>query len=451
VSVVKKGYRLENRPLTRVLGLVFVALFATGCTGDSLHGERSADPLAGQAIYADVETYSSVGVHRTGSEGDLATVAWLASELRTAGFETDTQRWTSDLFFLDHCGVGLGDLEVECFPFWQPHPTGGDGLRAPAVPFTSETDPEGLRDRIAFLDSATVGGGHFKLGVAPAVLDSGAVGAVYVVANDTGELVAQNAIPPFDRQPLPIPAVIVGQKDEEVLRQAAERGAELRIRIEGEFAEDAEAFNVVGVLERGPRWIVVSTPISGWFGCGGERGPGVALWLALARWAAMHDSDLSFLFVGTSGHELDNMGAHHFAASGIAPAPEDVVVWLHLGASIGTRLWEDSASGCLPLATRNPGNLVGSPELMPILEAAFGGLPALVPRSGESKGELRVVLEHGYRAFGFYGGHPWFHTPRDMPESTEPAFLEPIAHACVAALEAAGESFMHEPAGLPGQ
>jgi len=418
------------------LGTVFVALVMTGCSRDPGPAVRPADPLAGQAIYADVEIYSNIGVHRTGTEGDIATTAWLVSELRSAGFETEGQRWTTDLFFLDECTVKLGDLEVECFPFWQPNPTGGEGVRAPAVHIRAETDPENLRGRIAFLDSETVGGGHFKLGVAPAVLDSGAVGAVYVIASDTGEPVAQNAIPPFDRQPLPIPAVIVGQKDEEVLRRAAERGDEPRIRIEGEFAEDAEAFNVVGVLERGPRWIVVSTPISGWFGCGGERGPGVALWLALARWAAIHDSDLSFLFVGTSGHELDNMGAHHFAASGAAPAPENVVVWLHLGASIGTRLWEDSGSGWRPLATGNPGNLVGSPDLVPILEAAFDGVPALTPRSGESKGELRVVLENGYRAFGFYGLHPWFHTPRDVAESTEPAFLEPIAHACVEVLEA---------------
>lgn len=58
-----------------------------------------------------------------------------------------------------------------------------------------------------------------------------------------------------------------------------------------------------------------------------------------------------------------------------------------------------------------------------------------------SEGELRVVLENGYRAFGFYGGHPWFHTPLDVPEATEPAFLEPIARACVAAIEAIETSF----------
>ena len=423
------------------LGVFIVVLTLAGCTRDAKISTQPADPLVGDSIYADVETYTNIGAHRTGSQGDLATGAWLASELRSASFDVEEQRWTANLSTLDDCAVELDQIVVECFPFWQPRPTTGTGVRATAVHFTPETDPETLRDRVAFLDSETVGGNHFNLGVAAAVLDSDAVAAVYVIASDTGELVAQNAIPPFDRQQLPIPVVIVAQKDEETVRRAVERGDELGVRIDGQVVVGVEAFNVVGVLERGPRWVVVSTPVSGWFECGGERGPGVALWLALARWAAIHDSDLSFLFVGTSGHELDYMGAHQFTASGLAPAPVEVAVWLHLGASIGTRLWEDSGSGWRPLAIRNPGDLVGSPELVPILEAAFEGVPALIPRGGESKGELRVVLEHGYRAFGFYGGHPWFHTPRDVPESTEPAFLEPIARAVVQAIETSEESF----------
>jgi len=423
------------------LGVFIVVLTLAGCTRDAKISTQPADPLIGESIYADVETYTNIGTHRTGSAGDLATGAWLESELGLAGFEVEAQRWTVDQFDLEGCAVELGETEIECFPFWQPRSTAETGVRAPAVHFTPEIDPEVLRGRIAFLDSETVGGMHFKLGVAETVLGSDAVAAIYVIASDTGELVAQNAIPPFDRRPLPIPAVIVAQKDEESVRRAVERGDKLGVRIDGEIVNDAEAFNVVGVLDRGPRWVVVSTPVSGWFGCGGERGPGVALWLSLARWAALRDTDLSFLFVGTSGHELDYMGAHHFAASGVAPAPAEVVVWLHLGASIGTRLWEDSESGWLPLAARNPGNLVGSPELASILEAAFEGVPALTPRSGESKGELRVVLEHGYRAFGFYGGHPWFHTPRDVAGSTEPAFLEPIARAVVQAIETTEESF----------
>ncbi len=37
---------------------------------------------------------------------------------------------------------------------------------------------------------------------------------------------------------------------------------------------------------------------------------------------------------------------------------------------------------------------------------------------------------------GFYGGHFWFHTPKDGAGCTEAALLEPIARACAAALDA---------------
>jgi len=424
-----------------VATFVWMLLAAAACRPNSMGAGDQPDPLNGGAIFEDVIAYTEFGRHRTASRGDLETSSWLAGELGVSGFDVELQRWTLDQFDLDECRVEVGDRVLECFPFWLPASLPEGGLTAELVWVGPESDTEDLDGSIAFMDGDTVGAGHFKLGVSERILDSGAVGVVYVVSSDTGEVVAQNATPPFDTRPLPIPAVIVGQKDEAPLLHAAANHDEIRVRIEGGLVEGAEAFNVIGKLERGPWWIVVSTPTSGWFECGGERGPGVALWLALARWAVRHHSDTSFLFVGTSGHELDYMGAHVFADSRVAPPPDKVVTWLHLGASIGTRLWERSADGWKPLPGRNPGNLVGSPEIVPILKAAFSEVPGLIPRDGEGKGELRVVLENGYRAFGFYGGHPWFHTPRDAADSTEPAFLEPIARACVAALEAVEDKF----------
>jgi hypothetical protein len=411
-------------------------LAAAACRPNSMGAGDQPDPLNGGAIFEDVIAYTEFGTHRTASRGDLETSSWLADELRSAGFEVDLQRWTLDQFDLDECQVEVGDRVLECFPFWLPASLPEGGLTAELVRVGPESDTEDLDGRIAFMDSETVGAGHFKLGVSERIIDSGAIGSVYVVARDTGEIVAQNAVPPFDKNRLPIPAVIVGQKDEASLLSAADNRDEIRLQVDGWLVEEAEAFNVLGRLERGPWWIVVSTPTSGWFDCGGERGPGVAMWLALAWWASLHHSDTSFLFVATSGHELDYMGAHEFADSRVAPPPDRVVIWLHLGASIGTRLWEQSADGWKPLPARNPGNLVGSPEIVPILKAAFSEVPGLNPRDGESRGELRVVLENGYRAFGFYGGHPWFHTPRDASDSTEPAFLEPVARACAKALVA---------------
>jgi hypothetical protein len=391
------------------------------------------DALDGLAVFEDVVKYVEFGEHRTASAGDIATSMWLAEELESAGFEVELQGWTLDQFQLQECSVGIGEREIGCFPFWMP-PTLDHAVTAQAVRVTETTGRDQLDGRIVVVDAATVGGGHFKLGVSDEILGSDAVGAVYVVASETGEVVAQNAAPPFDRNPLPIPVVIVGQKDETMMLEAADNRHPVRLSVTGSVVTGAEAFNVVGRLTRGPVWIVVSTPTSGWFSCGGERGPGVALWLALARWTARLQTDTSFLFIATSGHELDYMGAHLFAESAAAPPTDGVVVWLHLGASIGTRLWERSADSWRPLEDRSPGNLVGSPEIVDILETVFTDISGFNPRNGDSKGELRVILENGYRAFGLYGGHQWFHTARDTAESTDAVLLEPIARACAAAL-----------------
>jgi hypothetical protein len=397
------------------------------------------NPLAGKALFDDVKTYASFTGHRTASKGDLATSAWLADRLGQAGFEVELQEWNLDQYDLDDCVLTVAGESIECFPFWLPQGTEEletGALQAPVAHLAADSEPADVEGCIAYLDSESVGGGHFKLGVPEAVLSSGAVAAAVVIKSPSDELVAQNAVPPYVRQTLPLPAVIVGEKDEGRLKQAAQQRAPATLRVAGSMRRNAKAMNVIGRLVRGPKWIIVSTPISGWFSCGGERGPGVALWLAIAAWAAEHDSDTSFLLVATSGHELDNMGAAYFADSEAAPAPADVICWLHLGASIATRRWQAGENGLTPLAERNPGNLVGSAVLVPLLEAAFTGIPEIKPRSGESKGELAVVLGHGYRAFGLYGGHTWFHTPHDQPEATDAELLGPIARACVAALVA---------------
>jgi hypothetical protein len=63
-------------------------------------------------------------------------------------------------------------------------------------------------------------------------------------------------------------------------------------------------------------------------------------------------------------------------------------------------------------------------------------VPEYTPRSGGFiAGELQHFIEAGYRAFGFFGGHHFFHTPHDTPATTEPAFLERVASALVDVVE----------------
>ena len=50
--------------------------------------------------------------------------------------------------------------------------------------------------------------------------------------------------------------------------------------------------------------MVLSTPRSGWFTCAGERGPGIALWMALLPWMAKTLTRHDIVVVTASGIKL---------------------------------------------------------------------------------------------------------------------------------------------------
>ena len=391
--------------------------------------------LKGETLYQDVVTYASRSPHRTGTPGDLGTSEWIAGELKKAGFETQLQTWKVRQFLNPVSTLKIGADEVDCFPFWYPKATGAQPVAAPLVLLSKTAADEELRGRIVFVPAKIVGAAVYYEGINPVAercAKAGAVGLAAVVGSLSGELAAINANEPYHQKPLPLPAVIVAMKDQERIEKAAQEGRTASLLITGQDNAEAKAENVAGTLKRGKRWIVVTTPTSGWFTCAGERGPGVALFLALARWAAQSGSTLSYLFLSNSGHELDNMGAH-FTLDAYAPPSKDVACWIHLGASIATREWQKTDQGLKPLPDVNKNlSLAGTEDLMPLLKPAFQNVPGYAPRSqGPIAGELRHFVSAGYRVFGFFGGHAYFHTMMDTPATTNPALLEPVGRALV--------------------
>lgn len=408
----------------------------------------AADPLSGEALFADVTRYAEMGVHRAGTKGDVDTARWFAETLQDLGYDTHLQPWPLRQFFLEEAALTVAGRSIDCFPFWFPNATTSDGVTGNIVPLPE--DRTELKDAIAFHRLAETDYKFDVAEVAERAANAGARALVVVIPHPSGEVMAQNAREPYNQKPLPIPAVIAGEKDAEFLSRSAAGKTQATVIIAGEDRPETKAYNVIAELKRGAKWVVVTTPSSGWFQCAGERGPGVALWLGLARWAAAHDSAVSYRFIANSGHELANIGAHRSLEG--APPPEEVLCWLHLGASIATRAWERIETDWRPLpgqSTRRPyefrplprvhdqGHLVGAKELLPVLQAAFANVPGYTPRSGEPiRGELRHFVRAGYTAFGMFGGHQFFHTRRDTPQTTAPEFLEPVARALAETLVA---------------
>jgi hypothetical protein len=418
------------------IALVFLGL-ALGLTQTVVAAEGGPSPLSGTVLYDYVKTYAAFGEHRTGGKGDLATSRWIAEELQKAGLQTELKPWTLKQFFLESCALTVDGKALECFPGWFPNTRPVKGKLTVYDP----AQPAILKGNLAFVGSkygAVSNTGMIKL--VEQVRDAGGIGLIVAVRNfgDAGLLTAANAEqkgqgPEYHQAPLPLPTVIIAGRDEAELLKAASEGKEAAFQVLGDTRENTTAYNVVATLKRGDRWIVVTTPTAGWFECAGERGPGVALFLGLARWAAQNSSPYSFIFIANSGHEMAYMGAR-YAFTDYLPqhgiTKDNVVCWFHLGAAIACRAWKKGPTGFEPLSEPNKIYYLASvPELLPAVQAAFGGIPGLTIGSGQYAGELIHIVKNGFKGCGFFGANYFFHTPMDKPQETGPELLEPVGKA----------------------
>ena len=387
----------------------------------------------GERLYFDVVRYCAFGDHRTASEADLRTVAWLKTRLRDLGFETHRQPFPVRQFFLRKCRLTVDGERVDAFPLWFPHPTGREPLVARLSWFPGEQFAPGDIALLTFPPGAAAIQGEHE-GLILDAFDAGAAAVVAVSSHPDGEIVALNS--PGDPDPWPGPVLLTGARHAPRLICAADGAEEASMLLDGDW-RDLSAKNIVGRRNgRGPA-LIVSTPVSGWFRCGGERGPGIAVWLALAEWAA--GEGLPCMFVGTSGHELGNRGMYAFLRE-LAPHPEEVDCWLHLGAGVAAYEWCDGPDGPERRARPDPRRrLMASRELAEVVTRPFAGHPGLEVVSDRPVGEMEVILDHDYPGFGIAGRHRYFHTPADGPEMTGPDLLADVTRAVIRAVEAALE------------
>ncbi len=398
---------------------------------------EATDVFDPDRLMADIRTYYEFGVHRTAHPGDRRTGDWLAERFHALGLQTSGHTWRLRQFFLDEASIEDAQGRIPAFPIWLPRATGPDGVRARLTLVEASTPATGLGGTIAWLrpDDASE---PSRQALERRALEAGAAAIVFATADrgGTGLLVAQNAERRYVDVERPVPNLTFGSTDAERLRKSV--GREVTLRLTGRMDAAATATSVVGRLIRrqDADWIVVSTPSSGWFTCAGERGPGIAALLALAEWAVARTDSLNYLFVATSGHELDYLGARLVHEAQLAPPPEKTRAWLHLGASIATPPWHEVNGTLRPTDRVTTGTLQASAELVPVMRAAFADLPMYTLRTDTRIGEFRDLIEHGYRGLGVVGGsNPWFHVERDDPSTVSATTLASVSRAVARAAE----------------
>ena len=377
-----------------------------------------------------LERYHSFGDKAAGGVGDTASGAWLEGELTGLGFSCRRQSYEVPAY--------EGDATL----------TSG-AARAGLIPqaIVVTTSDEGLSGPL-YVAGAGKGGPGIALLVLPyarwstvvgqvarrvkAVFDDGASAVVILTTGPTSEALALNA--PADKSLFDQPVAVLAPKDAEPFLQAAARGETATLRIAGRSFR-RPAFNVSATLERGAgQTLVISTPRSGWFGCAGERGSGMAAYLMLVAWAVKANLPVNLALVATSGHEYENAGGEHFIRD-LAPKPNRTALWVHLGANVAARDWHERGTTLSPLPGADSQRyLLASPPLMTSAKTAFAGLPGLeqvYPADPTlAAGELGNVLRAGYApAIGIFGGHRFHHARADDLRCVSAALIPPVVDA----------------------
>jgi hypothetical protein len=387
------------------------------------------DFLAGGRLHADVARYASFGTHRFGSAGDKATADWIAGELKAAGFRVDFQPVVlGRQYVVEHATAEAGGKTVEATPFWWP-PEDKSSFRLIA-PLARDGDAAGkiLWIELPFDRGAYLGAAH-RAAIAQAA-SKGPAAILLMIGNPADDRFAYNVTQ--EDHPWPVPVMVVGHKDRAAFERAVGSGTPVTFDVRGRYERNVGGRNVIARLGdgKGPV-IVVSTPMTGWYTCVCERGPGIANFLALARTVAAEKWPADFVFIATAGHEIGHGGMELFLKDG-APPPKDTLAWVHFGSSNACYGFGEGVQG--PVRTNAPDTarvLVLSKSAVALSGETLGTIKATpMVAEKEAVGELRDVHAAGYPNFlGLAGRHRFFHTPADDVSSTGPDILEPVARA----------------------
>jgi hypothetical protein len=323
-------------------------------------------------LYDLVCEYAGLGDHRTGTATDAATLEWFADACHRAGATTRLQPWEFPRYDASW-QVRANGVEVSSIPLFY---SGIGDVRA-TVPL-QRVDATGLMP---------VGGHTADRHPAVAMATDGR----------EGRLVAFNSAPTLAAG---VPTICVaGSVDSEQV------DVELSARIVA-----GRSANVIASFGAGTRRLLVSTPLSGWFACAGERGTGIAVALDVCRQLA--EDGVAVTLVGTSGHELDGIGVKHFLAHE-SPSADAV---LHIGASVAVH--------------RPAGGVDRQYARSSVAMSAFEGADCDFTQVTDARspsswfGEATHWCRIGLPLLSVAGTFPLFHTPDDVPEAaTSPELL----------------------------
>ncbi len=369
-----------------------------------------------------LDRYAAFGNKASGGQGDNECGEWIANDLAGMGYAIGRQSFDIGWFESDRSTL---TVEGQSFRLLAQSDAAVD-ITAPLV---WDGDPSAVYKESLVIHELPYARwsslADRRIAAALTRLAAHDPAGVVIVANGpTGEALALNR-PGHVENPLPI--VTMAPTDASLLGRAPQIA---RLCISGSGGK-RRAFNLIARLDRGAeKDIVISTPRSGWFGCVGERGPGLAIWMVLAAWLAETADAVNITMLCSSGHERGHAGMEMFLAEG-APSPATTALWLHLGANCATLDWHEADGRLAPLSSADPQRfLLASEPLLDIARSSFAGLAGLqdpYPLTDNGAGEIADVAKGGYaNAAGIFGAHRFHHAISDDSRTVSPKLVEQV-------------------------
>lgn len=346
-------------------------------------------------LFELVEAYASFGNHRTGSATDKRTADWFAGLLEDLGACVEKQPFSFDSYESNATLLSVGE-PIDSLPLYYSY-AGTCISRNLSIQRLQLDHEDGAADPIPDLCSQAKTDGFDAL--------------VLATGTSSDSLIANNR---DSTGIVDIPVMLIAGRDyDRVSKGTAD------LTFSASIAEK-RSHNVIARFgnRTAAERIVLTTPISGWFGCAGERGTGIAILIGLVE-TLRHDH--SFTVIGASGHELMYLGGENAAEA--FPGNPDLV--LHLGSCIAT------LEGSLDAVLHAPNGTVDSvrTHLAP-LSVKFR-VPDHPGEKDEWVGESRCWAGRAKSMLSIAGSSPDFHTPEDTPDrATSPKQLG-LALQCI--------------------
>lgn len=365
----------------------------------------------------DIKAWDAIPNHRTGSDGDDATGAWLQAESNILGFEAKQTWFGLSRVEPQRAHVEIGNETISGLPLFDCAYTDASGIAGhlgrdiavlPFQPFDGHPQTKALQ--------AARRSGQYQAIIAVASADLVAPGLAVINAEDF-------------RAPVGPPVIQVASEHSKELNRAAESAEPAKLIAHVERIQDRASNVQVNVTGKDSSLapLVIMTPKSAWFTCTAERAGGIAVWLAALRALAAKKPKRPVIFWANSGHELSHLGLD----AALHASPElarDAHAWVHLGANFAASVGEVRLQA-------------STAEHMTLLDEKFAKHQAQVDQRGDPierpLGEARNIFDAGGQFVSILGSNRYFHHPEDRwPDTVDLKKTEAIARALLDTIDA---------------